>query len=110
MGKLVLAKTVDEKTVMWPVKARMPKDNGRFEVLEFKAKFKLLAKSAIDAMRDLPDADLLREVVVGWDEQVVDDTGQPVPFSDEARAIMLEPVWLRVALNDAFNEANRGGK
>jgi hypothetical protein len=76
-------------TYNWPVRILIPTD-GRREQFTFTAKFNRLKQSRIKELVEISqdpsaadaisDAELLGELLAGWDD-VVDDAGKPVPFS-----------------------------
>jgi hypothetical protein len=78
----------------WPVTVEIPTDGGRSEKSTFDAKFKRLTQTRIDEIRkgisnaEINDADLAREVLIGW-TGVVDDNGD-VPFSEASRDRLLD--------------------
>lgn len=49
------------------------------------------------------DLELLKEVVVGWDG-VEDESGNDIPFSEEALVELCEYTFVRTALLRAYNE------
>lgn len=78
----------------WPVTVDVPTDGGRSEKSTFDARFKRLTQTRMDEIRksisnaEINDADLAREVLVGW-AGVVDDGGD-VPYSEAARDRLLD--------------------
>lgn len=101
----------------WPVTVAVPHpDQARAgEMLEmtFRMQFEALPRdevltpqeqAAVAAGGELvrpTDYDLLR-VVRGWDDDVVDDDGRPVPFSVEALQQLLQISWYRLAVYRAW--------
>jgi hypothetical protein len=78
----------------WPVTVEVPTDGGRSDKATFDARFKRLTQTRMDEIRkgisnaEINDADLAREVLVGW-TGVVDDSGE-VPYSEAARDRLLD--------------------
>jgi hypothetical protein len=74
------------ETYTWPVKVEIPVAGGRFEVQTFDAEFKRISQSRFKEIMDqineqdskLTDADLAKEVTVGW--KGVSDGGSDIPF------------------------------
>lgn len=109
----------------WPVKVQLPSADkpGEFEVQTFTGHFRLLPKERANelagAMTDaatrgaaaIGEQEMvqIREVLLGWGDDVVDADKTPVPFSTEALdvACRIEPV--RTAIAVAYAEAAAGG-
>lgn len=113
-----------KSTVLWPVDYETPKDGGGFEQHTFKAEFKVLEQSRIDALfnraRDAArglldkedaarlDADMVDEVFVGWaDIKNPDHTDHEVTAAN--RAALLQLPGMRATLLRAFYETLNGG-
>lgn len=106
-----------KETFSWPVSYRMPADNGEFVTHEFKAVFKLLPQSELDALlqkaRDTAigglnnqaavalDSEILDQVLVGWADVQLPD-GSPFVVSPENRAQLLDMPGMRSALVLAY--------
>lgn len=106
-------KIAQEKTYKWPVTVHIPADGGKYIKGGFTAEFKALAQDEIDrvarAGRDGDeDADLCGECLVGW-SGVQDADGNDLPYSEEAKAKLLNITYVRHALLDAFFESITGG-
>lgn len=89
------------------VKVRVPVDGG-FADQEFTARFRVLPWSEVQATDGDP-AGQLRRIWVGW-EGIVDDAGEPVPFSDAARDQMIDLLYVRVAVLETYSVAVAGAK
>lgn len=101
----------------WPVTVSVPSPErdraGEMVTMEFRMQFAALprdeARALQERMRATPagegeseaHADLMR-VVKGWDEDVVDEAGRPVPFSTEALAELLQISWYRLGVYRAW--------
>lgn len=78
----------------WPVPVEFPIDGGRFEKQTFDVQFRRLPQSRIrevwDAIQsgEMNDNDLCNEVITGW-SGVQDAKGEDVPFSEKAKADLL---------------------
>ncbi|MCK5296138.1 MAG: hypothetical protein KAJ75_04545, partial [Alphaproteobacteria bacterium] len=95
----------NEFEVKWPVKVTVPVDGGRHHEQTFTAKFKILDHDKIESL-DIAaiDDELLKESVVGF-EGITDADGLEVPYSDENKALILNIVFVRLALMQAYSEA-----
>lgn len=113
----------------WPVTVSVPHPDqeraGEMLEMTFRMQFESLprdeAKALYERIGALPageaeaqsHADLMR-VVKGWDDDVVDDDGRPVPFSAEALQQLLQISWYRIGVYRAWaasqvGEATRRG-
>jgi len=105
-------KIAQQPTYKWPVKVHIPTDGGKFTTGTFTAEFNALPQDEIDkiieAGRDGDrDADLAREVLVGW-ASVQDEDGSDLPYSDEAKARLINIAYVRNALVTAFFDSITG--
>lgn len=106
-------KIAQNPSYKWPVSVHVPSDGGKFVKATFTAEFKALAQDEIDGIiRDGREgdrnADLCRECLSGW-SSVQDDDGNDLPYSDEAKAKLLNITYVRQALLEAFFESITGG-
>jgi hypothetical protein len=97
---------VDVKnTFKSPVEFNLPGD-GEPIVAVFVAEFKRLPQSRIDAIvtrtEKITDDALVREVLDGWDDEIKDAEGKPLPFTPENLDRVLEVNGVRKALAAAF--------
>ena len=105
-------KIAQNPTYKWPVKVHIPADGGKFVTATFDAEFKALPQDEIDriieAGRDGDrEADLTREFLVGW-KGVQDEDGSDLPFSEEAKAKVINIAYVRNALVTAFFDSITG--
>jgi hypothetical protein len=106
-------KLAEQRTYKWPVTVHIPADGGKFTKATFTAEFKALPQKEIDRVVEEGrggdrDADLCTECLIGW-SGVQDENGNDIPFSDEAKAKLLDITYVRHALLDAFLESITGG-
>lgn len=106
-------KIEQNQSYQWPVNVFVPRDGGKFVKATFTAEFKALPQSEIDSiLRDVRegtvDADFCIESLVGW-KGVQDDDGSDLPFSDEAKAKLLNIPYARHAVVTAFFDSISGG-
>lgn len=107
----------------WPIKVRMPTADmrraGNVEEFTFRAEFEAIDTDEARQIREEVNAlpaderharqnDLLLRVVVGWDEDIVDEDKQPVPFETETLAQLLKNQWVSVAFWRAWGESMSG--
>lgn len=103
--KFVLA---EKRTYWWPVEVYSPSEKkpGTFDRQKFDMQFEALSRSEMKAhdeeMREITDLAELQakmdEVILksacDWKE-VVDEKGEPIPFSIEALVVALNDNWIR---------------
>lgn len=77
-----------------------PRDEGRAMAAEIDA--------LPEAEQSLRQDDLLRSVCRGWDNNVVDEDGQPVPFSPAALEQMLMFPFVRIGIYRAYSDSQIG--
>lgn len=95
------------KTFNWPVPVEEPADGGVFTDAAFTATFKRVERSALKALADKPDNDLIKAVLVGWDD-IKDEAGKPIPFNEANLADMCEDSdWVRAVIT-AYNKTYEG--
>lgn len=105
----------------WPVTVRIPDPETAGTYLEQSLKIQfeplpreeqLMASEAtlkLKTARELYEHEIAtaRRVVRNWDG-VVDEAGDPVPFSPELLESSLQQTWFRKAVNDALNASMNG--
>lgn len=97
----------------WPVTVHIPQDGGKFVKATFTAEFRALPQSEIDSvLQDIRDgdrdADFTERSLIGW-SGVQDDDASELPYSDEAKAKLIDIPYVRNALVTAFFESISGG-
>ncbi|MDO5704036.1 MAG: hypothetical protein Q4G49_03055 [Paracoccus sp. (in: a-proteobacteria)] len=85
----------------------MPVDGG-FTDQELTARFRVLPWSETRDTDGDP-AEQLRRIWIGW-EGVVDPEGNAVPFSNAARDQLIDLLYVRVAVLEAYSKAITGAK
>ena len=98
-------------TYEWPVEVWIPRNGGRKVRATFTAEFKALEQTEIDStVKDLregnPDADFGIQCLVGW--KGMQDGGVDLPYSDEAKARVMNKPYARNATVTAFFESITG--
>lgn len=99
-----------QKIVKWPVTVNIPQDGGRTRKSVFSAEFELLPQdefSAIYREDGGNDEDLLRRVLVGW-QDVGDADGEAIDFNADAREMMIRIPYVRAAIVSAYLECSFG--
>lgn len=97
----------------WPVKYEYPKDDGRFEKVEFTAEFKRLPQSRLDEIHKcvldgtLDDGTIIEEVLVGW-SGIKTSTGEDFLSNDANRVILMDLTGMRAAIVTAYAASIHG--
>jgi hypothetical protein len=112
-----------DHTYFWPVKVILPNPARAGATMEqsFTVKFRALTRKQGDEFEamilDLPTSeqdqrkhDFLKEIVLDWDESVVDEAKSPVPFSSEALDQAMQMNWFLTAVYRAYSDSLNGGK
>lgn len=104
----------------WPIKVRMPNSDprraGQMEEFLFKAKFEAISTEEADGIiaqvNELPvedrkgrQNDLIKRVVKDWDDQIVDEEKQPIPFDGGTLDQLLTDPWVLIAFWRAWSES-----
>lgn len=88
----------------------VPNDQGGVDENTFVAHFKHATSAEVKALREGgTDAETVRKQLVGWD-MVDEDTKQAVPYSEEARDVVLSIPSAPYHVALAFYQASYGGK
>ncbi len=88
-------------------------DGGRWREAKFLGLFSLVHQSEIDdilakiADGEEQDEDLASRLLVGWSE-IVGEDGQPLPYSEEAKASILDLPHVRRAVLKAYGDSLGG--
>ena len=111
-------------TFTFPVIVQVPQDGGGKAAVQFTALFRVASTDRIDDLSKAGsapgsiatvtrnsalavEAAILSEVVVGW-EQVQDETGADLPFSDVNLKALAGIPYIRTALFEAYHKAIDG--
>jgi hypothetical protein len=109
-------------TFRWPITIREQIDDGRYRTHQFEAFFKRLPQSrleelAIDFQRlrhtvkndepidRIPTRDIANEILVGWNGILEPDNTTQVPFTETAKAQLLEVPTVADALVSTYIES-----
>ncbi|SFJ00259.1 hypothetical protein [Nitrosomonas sp. Nm34] len=103
-------KVEEQKSIKWPVNINIPKDGGGVKKATFTAEFELIDQDEFSAIYQDGgnDLDMLRRVLVGWGEDVVDEKGSPLPYGDETREKLIKKGYVRAGLVEAYMNCNNG--
>lgn len=99
----------------WPVKIKLPTDEGKVLEQDFFATFKRLSQPEIESMFTdakggaLNDVELVKKFFIGW-KNIVDDSGNQLPFSEALRDQFLSGATIAAQVFNAFTESVASGK
>ena len=98
--------------VRWPIQIPQPTDDGNVNPIPVTVEYRLLPQARYDELKG-SDAELLREVVVGWNDDAFgqeDESGRAValPFSPEALNQLIEFAFVRTGLVQGYWQAVAG--
>jgi hypothetical protein len=114
-------------TYNWPVPFEVPTDGGRFLKQSFDAEFKRPTQTRIVEIQELvmarlraiqndqdtdgmiTDQQIAGEVLVGW-AGIDDGEGGEVPFSEKAKAQVLDVPSVAASIVEAFFDSLKGAK
>ena len=108
-------KLSQSQSYLWPVSVELPADGGKVEKSTFDAEFKRLSQSRIAEImelakkEELSDRALCVEILVGW-KGVLDESGEPLPFSESSRDQLLDIQLVSTSILKAFFESLQGAK
>lgn len=101
-----------DKNYTWPITISEPVDGGAFNDQKVRVKFKMLSQARIDeVVKDEAeqDADILKDVLVGWDDEAFkDESGAAIPFNEDNKDLILSVPFVRGALVKGFFESISG--
>jgi hypothetical protein len=116
-------KVTAEHLYWWPIKVRLPnpdpKRAGTFVEQEFKMQFAGLpldeAKAIENEIKQLPaeereerEHEHIIRVARDWNEDVVGEDDQPIPFNVETLRELLQSVWVRKAIYVGWAQSQTG--
>jgi hypothetical protein len=114
-------------TYSWPVSFDIPVDGGRHEKQTFDAELKRLPQSRIIEIQEsvqkrlsalqrdddtdgmITDQEIADEILVGW-SGVLDDKAEEVPFSEKAKAQLMNVPTVTAAIVSAYFASLSGAK
>ena len=96
---------------LWPVEIFMPLDNGKVECQKFNVKFKILSKEQqnnVLGATHVDDVEILRDVVVGWDDSIKSEDGRNLEFNAENMEDLIHIPYVRIGIFKAYFKAISG--
>jgi len=101
-----------DKSYTWPITISEPVDGGQFNDQKVRVKFKMLSQGRIDEIvknEAEEDADILNDVLIGWDDGVFkDESGADLAFNEDNKDLILSVPFVRGALVKGFFESIAG--
>lgn len=114
---------VTEHVFDWPIDISVPDpaNPGKFLKQKMTGKFRFISRDEAYRQRDFlaglkseeereqHEHDVIRTALIGWNENdVLDEDGQPVPFSSEALEQAIQLHWFRQGVYRAYEKAMLG--
>ncbi|KXF92088.1 hypothetical protein [Phaeobacter inhibens] len=97
---------ITQPTFSRTVKVRVPKGDGS-EVQSFRATFRAIDDEEAEGISFLKVSEVkahLRKIIVSFDD-LCDEQGQPITYSEDIRENMLARSYVRIALLETYAEA-----
>lgn len=101
-------KILPRPTFRHKITARVPIDGG-YRDETFTVKYQLASRPDADLSTDPMRDDFLSDVVMEC-EDLVDENGQPLPWSDDVRAAVFGLPWARLAILSGYFTAVTGAR
>jgi len=93
----------DNEPIKWPVKIHRPLSGGRVEKRHgFTGHFRVYDSEQLTDIGRLPDVEFVSHILVGWDDDLVDEHKQPIPFSDDTRDKLARTTYIKAAIFNAY--------
>lgn len=87
----------------WPVRVKVPTDNGEHKTQRFKARFRIMnSDEAKKLVEDDMDVDLMNKVLIDWKDIEDADTKASIPFNDETKPAIIAVPFIRLGLVEAY--------
>jgi len=101
-----------QKEISWPVTVSAPRDGGNTVKATFTGKFRILPSAEFNAIYSSggTDEDLVRNVLTGWNDDLCDESGNPLAFNEENVNMIVSVLYIRAAIIAAYLELSSGKK
>ena len=90
----------------WPVTVELP-DNGQYKKETFTAIFKKVGRASFEDLDDAATESLIFDVLLGW-EDITDEDGKPIPFSDDFKTELLDDTYFLRGVMAAYLDSLQG--
>lgn len=94
-------KISQKPTFITRVTVETPNQKGGFDTSHFNAEFKRIGMDVMEELRGKKQAEVLREMLVGWTD-LLDDANEQVPFNDDNIVVLLNIPQALAGLSEAF--------
>ncbi|MGB0747185.1 MAG: hypothetical protein ACPGO3_00420 [Magnetospiraceae bacterium] len=102
----------DERRFKAKVTVQTPQESGGKRECSFTAHFRVLTYSEQEEILERnpggADFQILKTALVGWGDDLQDEEGQPIPFTDDTLRAILDIPYIRMAMYRAFIAGNTG--
>jgi len=100
-----MLKVGQSESFLYPVKVTILDESGAEVPYEFKASFRRLSREKMAEVQNKKDLELMRDNLLGW-SGVVDESENPLPFTDENKELVFNLWPVLPAMAKAFVEAH----
>lgn len=100
-----MLKVGQSESFLYPVKVTILDESGVEVPYEFKARFRRLSREKMAEVQNKKDLELMRDNLLGW-SGVVDESENPLPFTDENKELVFNLWPVLPAMAKAFVEAH----
>ncbi|GAB0058050.1 hypothetical protein SIID45300_02390 [Candidatus Magnetaquicoccaceae bacterium FCR-1] len=97
-----------DQTFSWTIDVTAPHQSNQQPAGQFTAHMRLLGIAETTRLAGESDAAFINAIVTGWDD-VLDQEGQPMPFTPENLAVLIDMPNVRLALVRGYHTASSGG-
>lgn len=100
------------KDIAWPITVSTPRDGGSTAKATFTGRFRVMPSTEFNAIYSNggTDEDLVRNVLTGWNDDLCDESGNPLAFNEENLNMIVSIPYVRAGIIAAYLELSGGKK
>lgn len=103
-------KLLKKRIVQWPVAIQVPTDGGQTAEQVCTASFEIIEQDDYISSAERGDVALLNRVVVGFGDDIQDESGTPITCTTENKTTLFNSApFVRVGFIKAYHDAASGG-
>ncbi len=105
-------KIENPKEISWPVTVNVPRDGGNTTKSVFTGKFSVITSAEFAAIyaNGGNDEDLIHNVFKGWGDDICDEFGSPLEFTEDNLNMVIAKPYVRNGIVAAYLEISQGKK
>lgn len=105
------------KSINWPVTVSVPQDGGTTKKYKFTVQFDLISHQEYkDFFKDAKDGEpggegdigIARRVVTGWQNDLCDESGNPLEYNEENKERLINTSYARGAIITSYIDCSQG--